>query len=256
MGIAAAAAGPIHGAVNLRGMQEPSMAALVDQIAGRQPGERLRAVAALRRQLEALEADYVADAVRLGWSWNRIGAALGITRQTAHRKHSKRTGRQAREEGLDGRDTEVLVTSEAWRAVRFARAEARGLRAGAVGTEHLLLGLIRADEGAAGDVMRRFGVSISRARAAVESTAEVRLEAARAATASVGSEPAEPDMSPLARSVLELSLREALRRGDSHLSGEHLLLALLRDESGGAPRTLARLRVHASALEQELEQVL
>jgi hypothetical protein len=246
------------------------MAAFVDRIAGREPVERLEAVASLRRQLDALEADYVADAVRLGASWSRIGGALGITRQAAHKKHSKQAGRQAPEDGLRDQDREVLVTSEAWRAVRLAREEARALRAGGVGTEHLLLGVIRADEGAAGEVLRRFGVSLARARSVVEPTIEVTLEEARAALVSSGAgeegfaeelgavEPAtsDPDISPLARTVLERSLREALSRGDGYLSGEHLLLALLRDESGGAPRTLQRLGVPVAAVEEELVQAL
>lgn len=242
------------------------MAALVSRIAGREPVERLEAVASLRRQLEELEADYVADAVRLGVSWSRIGGALGITRQAAHKKHAKQAGRQAPEDAAR-EDREVLVTAEAWRAVRLAREEARMLRADGVGTEHLLLGLIRSDEGPAGEVLRRFGVSLPRARSVIEPTVEVSLEEARAALASPGAdaalaqglgavEPAasDPDISALARSVLEQSLREALTRGDGYLSGEHLLLALLRDENGGAPRTLQRLGVSAGAVEQELVQ--
>jgi hypothetical protein len=251
-------------------MQAPSMAALVARIAGREPVERLEAVASLRRQLEALEADYVADAVRLGASWSRIGGALGITRQAAHKKHAKQAGRQIPEDVLRGQDREVLVTSEAWRAVRLAREEARMLRADGIGTEHLLLGLIRADEGTAGELLRRFGVTLPRARSVIEPTVEISLEEARAALASPGADPAggaqgagpdepaasSPDVSPLARSVLEESLRAALTRDDGYLSGEHLLLALLHDESGGAPRTLQRLGVPADAIEQELVQAL
>ncbi len=53
----------------------------------------LRAVAALRRLAERLEALQVDSARRQGWSWDEIGAALGVSRQAVHKKHSKRTGR-------------------------------------------------------------------------------------------------------------------------------------------------------------------
>ncbi|WP_019356058.1 hypothetical protein [Streptomyces sp. AA1529] len=57
------------------------------------PAVGLRAVAALRRLAERLEALQVDSARRQGWSWDEIGAALGVSRQAVHKKHSKRTGR-------------------------------------------------------------------------------------------------------------------------------------------------------------------
>ncbi|OEU97876.1 hypothetical protein AN217_08435 [Streptomyces qinglanensis] len=57
------------------------------------PAVGLRAVAALRRLAERLEALQVDSARRHGWSWDEIGAALGVSRQAVHKKHSKRTGR-------------------------------------------------------------------------------------------------------------------------------------------------------------------
>ncbi|MDF4250516.1 MULTISPECIES: hypothetical protein [unclassified Streptomyces] len=57
------------------------------------PAVGLRAVAALRRLAERLEVLQVDSARRQGWSWDEIGAALGVSRQAVHKKHSKRTGR-------------------------------------------------------------------------------------------------------------------------------------------------------------------
>ncbi|NSC21602.1 hypothetical protein FM076_10455 [Streptomyces albus subsp. chlorinus] len=57
------------------------------------PAVGLRAVAALRRLTERLEALQVDSARRQGWSWDEIGAALGVSRQAVHKKHAKRTGR-------------------------------------------------------------------------------------------------------------------------------------------------------------------
>jgi DNA-binding NarL/FixJ family response regulator len=56
----------------------------------RDPAVGLRSVAALRRLLEQLEALQVANARALGWSWQDIAEALGVTKQTVHRKHSRR----------------------------------------------------------------------------------------------------------------------------------------------------------------------
>ena len=54
------------------------------------PPTGLRAVAALHRLAERVEATHVAAARRAGWSWEQIGEALGVTRQSVHAKHGKR----------------------------------------------------------------------------------------------------------------------------------------------------------------------
>lgn len=54
------------------------------------PRVGLRAVAALRRLVERLEALQVESARRQGWSWEEIGAALGVSRQAVHKKHTRR----------------------------------------------------------------------------------------------------------------------------------------------------------------------
>jgi DNA-binding NarL/FixJ family response regulator len=58
------------------------------------PDVGLRAVAALRALTERLEILQVDNARKLGWSWQDIAARLGVTKQTVHRKHAKRTGRR------------------------------------------------------------------------------------------------------------------------------------------------------------------
>ncbi|MFG1698915.1 helix-turn-helix domain-containing protein [Nonomuraea sp. NPDC049309] len=69
------------------------MKELAETAAGRDPGDGLRAVAALRALLEELEAVHVSTARAQGWSWEQIAGALGVRRQTAHRKHARRTGK-------------------------------------------------------------------------------------------------------------------------------------------------------------------
>jgi hypothetical protein len=58
------------------------------------PDVGLRAVAALRELTERLEILQIDNARGLGWSWQQIAERLGVTKQTVHRKHGKRTGRQ------------------------------------------------------------------------------------------------------------------------------------------------------------------
>ena len=54
------------------------------------PGEALEAIVSIRRRVDDLEARHVDAALGAGWSWNRIAAALEVTKQAAHRKHSRR----------------------------------------------------------------------------------------------------------------------------------------------------------------------
>ena len=74
-------------------LMEPALA-ITEAASGSDPGTGLRAVAALRVLTERLEILQVDNARRLGWSWQQIAAELGVTKQTVHRKHGKRTERQ------------------------------------------------------------------------------------------------------------------------------------------------------------------
>jgi hypothetical protein len=68
---------------------------LAENAASNDPDVGLRAVAALRRLTEQLEILQVDNARALGWTWEKIDDRLGVTKQTVHRKHGKRTGRQS-----------------------------------------------------------------------------------------------------------------------------------------------------------------
>jgi hypothetical protein len=63
---------------------------LATQASSRDPRVGLRAVAALRRLLERLEALQVDNARRQGWSWQEIASAMGVTKQAVHKKHAER----------------------------------------------------------------------------------------------------------------------------------------------------------------------
>ncbi|AKH84737.1 hypothetical protein AA958_23850 [Streptomyces sp. CNQ-509] len=63
---------------------------LAGRAGGTDPREGLRAVAALRRLLEQLEAVQVRSARNQGWSWQEVAAELGVSRQAVHKKHGRR----------------------------------------------------------------------------------------------------------------------------------------------------------------------
>ena len=71
---------------------------LIGSVSSRDPAVGLRAVAALRRLVEQLEALQVRNARDLGWSWSDIAAVIGVSKQAVHKKHAGRVS-----PGADGR---------------------------------------------------------------------------------------------------------------------------------------------------------
>jgi Clp amino terminal domain, pathogenicity island component len=206
----------------------------------------LRAVTVLRSQLDGLERRHVVASVDAGASWAQIADALGVSKQAAHRRHA-----EAAREGQTGahaRERKVLVTSEARHAVRHAREEAAGLGHALVGTEHLLLGILCCERSAAFRALSSLGVELEAARACAQPTLVEEDDSGEARP--------EPEsrrgMTAHAREVLERSLQEALARAEGYIGVEHLLLAVLRDEHGGAARTLAALGIERDAVRDAL----
>jgi hypothetical protein len=216
------------------------------------PRDRLRAISALRGELDELEVDAVRGAIRGGSSWSQVADALGISKQSAHRRHSKRIDEPLARRPRPPRPSpsgQVVVTAQSRRAVRASRAAARVLQHTSVDPAHLLLGLMADTTGAAAIALGAIGVEVEAARDAV---ARLGLPATRSGASAKRRVP----ISDGARAALEQSLREAQRLGHEHLGVEHLLLALLRDEHGGAVRALAEVGISADDLERCLGKVL
>jgi hypothetical protein len=72
---------------------------VAEQATSQDPAVGLRAVAALRRLADQLEALQVGNARAQGWSWDAIGALLGVSKQAVHKKHTGRARRAGREKG-------------------------------------------------------------------------------------------------------------------------------------------------------------
>jgi len=120
-------------------------------------------------------------------------------------------------------------TDQAHRAVTLAQDEARMLNHNYIGTEHILLGLIREREGVAATALESLGISLEAARQQVEELI------GRGKQAPSGRIP----FTPRAKTAIELSLREALRLGDNQIGTGHIMLALTEDAAGGTAEILA-----------------
>src|SRR5204863_209858 len=134
-------------------------------------------------------------------------------------------------------------TDRARNAVVLAQEEARRLDHNYIGTEHILLGLLRDPDSVAGRALVRLGVSLDATRNAVEEII------GRGGTAPEGHIP----FTPRAKKVLELSLREALQLGHNYIGTEHILLGLVREGDGVAAQILLR---RAGSLERVREAVM
>jgi hypothetical protein len=205
------------------------------------PDDALRAITVLRGELDRLERDAVSCARVAGASWSSIADALNITRQAAQKRHR---GATPAPHAAPAPMRTVLVTAPARMAVRLGRQEARAMGSELVGSEHLLLGILRSGDQRTVGVLEELGVTLEDARAAAQPTL---------IDGQPPPEPAAKDgISSYARSVLEQSLREAIARGEGFIGVEHLLLALLREEAGGAARTLHELGVDPEAVRERL----
>jgi ATP-dependent Clp protease ATP-binding subunit ClpC len=122
-------------------------------------------------------------------------------------------------------------TERARQVVVFAQDEARALRHDYIGTEHLLLGLLREEEGLAARVLGELGVELEAVRAEV-----VR----RVGEGGEQPETGQIPFTPHAKQALELALREALALGHKYIGTEHVLLGLVRVGEGVGVEILNR----------------
>jgi len=158
-------------------------------------------------------------------------------------------------------------TERSRQALAHAQTQARSLGHDFIGTEHLLLGLLRLDGGVAHDVLVEAGTSYEDALAAVIDTSGPHVDAEALASIGIDVEAVEraaeeafgpgalaravgkprakrfggPRFTPQAKKVLELALREALTFGHKYVGTEHILLAIVRHRECVAARILRSL---------------
>ena len=123
-------------------------------------------------------------------------------------------------------------TDKARKVLVLAQEEARGLHQPYVGTEHVLLALLKEEDGLAAQALERLGVHYEATVAAIR-----RIVTIDESTDVSG----HLSFTPRVKRVLENSLREAMQMGQSYISTEHLLLGIIRENEGTAIEVLERM---------------
>src|SRR5918998_24189 len=137
-------------------------------------------------------------------------------------------------------------TERARKVVVLAQEEARHFNHNYIGTEHLLLGLLREDEGVAARALASLNVTLDEVREQVESIVGYGEEGTGA----------QAPFTPRSKKVLELALREALQLGHNYIGTEHILLGLVRESEGVAARVLSNLDVDPDKVRREVVRML
>jgi ATP-dependent Clp protease ATP-binding subunit ClpC len=137
-------------------------------------------------------------------------------------------------------------TERARQVVVLAQEEARQLKHNYIGTEHILLGLLREEEGLAARVLESLDITVERVRSQV-----VRIVGAGEEVTS-----GQIPFTPRAKKVLELALREALSLGHNYIGTEHILLGLVRENEGVAARILLDFDADSEKIRNEVIRML
>ena len=137
-------------------------------------------------------------------------------------------------------------TEKARRVVVYAQEEARMLNQNYIGTEHLLLGLIREQDGIAAKALESLNISLEDVHTQVEDLI------GKGTFVPTGHIP----FTPRAKKVLELSLREALQLGHNYIGTEHILLGLIREGEGVAAQVLLNLGADLENVRSAVIQLL
>ena len=138
-------------------------------------------------------------------------------------------------------------TERVRKVIYLAREEAARLQHDYIGTEHLLLGVIREGEGIAATVLNNLGVDLDHIRQAVEN-----MVSSSGGTMTIGEIP----FTPRAKRVLELAVEEARSLGHNYVGTEHLLLGLLREQEGVAAQVLMNLGLKLEDVREEVLNLL
>jgi len=139
-----------------------------------------------------------------------------------------------------------MFTEMARKAIEYARDEAARLRHDYIGTEHLLLGLIRLGEGRAVEVISNLGLEMTDLKAAIEEVVQPS-----GGTMTMGQLP----LTARAKKTLEISGQEARALKSKDIDTEHILLALLKDEEGVASQVLSMFEIDYKEVYDELKNI-
>jgi len=138
-------------------------------------------------------------------------------------------------------------TERARKVIILAKEEAKRFNHDYIGTEHILLGLIREGEGVAATVLEKMGLSLENIRLEIE-----KLVQPGPATQIIGDLP----FTPRAKKALEMAAEEARSLGHNYIGTEHLLLGLIREEEGVASQVLINLGLDLNTVRNKVMEVL
>ncbi|MFH1269696.1 MAG: ATP-dependent Clp protease ATP-binding subunit [Candidatus Omnitrophota bacterium] len=138
-------------------------------------------------------------------------------------------------------------TERARKVIILAKEEARRFNHDYIGTEHILLGLVREGEGVAASVLQKMGVSLEKIRLEIE-----KLVQPGPTTQIIGDIP----FTPRAKKALELAAEEARSLGHNYIGTEHLLLGLIREGEGMASQVLLNLGMDLNTVRAEVMELL
>jgi len=147
---------------------------------------------------------------------------------------------------VNDRDRFDKFTERARKVLSLAQEEAQRFQHNYIGTEHLLLGLVREGEGVAAKVLSNLGVELNKVRSAVEF---IIGRGDRIVLGEIG-------LTPRAKKVIELAVDEARRLNHHYIGTEHLLLGLVREGEGIAAGVLESLGVNLEKVRTQTIQVL
>lgn len=187
---------------------------------------------------DQLVGHYVALARSEGASWSQIGDAIGVSKQAAQQKLG-----MPRKGGV----TFERFTQRARDVVVFSQEVARAHQHEEIGTEHVLLGLLRDPLGLSAKVLATLAGSTDRVRAATE--ARFPADGKKALKGHI-------PFTAQSKEALAQALQAALRFGHNYIGTEHVLLGMLAVEDATGTLILADLGITQEAVEQELRKEL
>jgi hypothetical protein len=189
-------------------------------------------VADLESVSDALLGHFVDRCRVSGMSWSEISAALGVSKQAAHKRFSL------------GAPTFERFTQRARSTLEAAAAEATSTQADSVRPAHLLLGLYAEPKGLAAEILAELGVDRAAVLAVIPPGDADRPDGTR------------PPFATSTKEVLRSALLEALELGHNYIGTEHLLLGLLRDETTPVARLLDAHGAGAQVVRAKVAEIL
>src|SRR5947209_20029981 len=147
---------------------------------------------------------------------------------------------------MHDRDRFDKFTERARKVLSLAQEEAQRFQHNYIGTEHLLLGLLREDEGVAGKVLTSLGVDLEKVRKAVEG---IIGHGDHIVLGEIG-------LTPRAKKVIELAVDEARCLNHHYIGTEHILLGLVREGEGIGAGVLERFGIGLEQVQTQMLQML